>query len=112
MRWAICASRSNGLEVLAWLAPSVRSVRVAMSPRRIVMNEVLCHVSKLEDRRSTVNRKHPLASVIGIAILGVVAGASGPMEIATRADIHVDALKKLVLLSNGGPRKDVFRGLF
>jgi len=83
-----------------------------MSPRRIVMDEVLCHFSKLEDPRSTVNRKHPLASVIVIAILGVLAGASGPTGIATWAAIHADALKKLVPLPNGVPRKDVFRRLF
>ena len=76
------------------------------------MDEVLCHFSKLEDPRSTVNRKHPLASVIVIAILGVLAGASGPTGIATWAAIHADALKKLVPLPNGVPRKDVFRRLF
>jgi len=76
------------------------------------MDEVLCHFSKLEDPRSAVNRKHPLASVIVIAILGVLAGASGPTGIATWAAIHADALKKLVPLPNGVPRKDVFRRLF
>jgi hypothetical protein len=72
-----------------------------MSPRRIVMDEVLCQFSKLEDPRSSVNRKHPLASVI--AILGVLAGASGPTGIATWAAIHAYALKKLVPLPNRGP---------
>ena len=72
-----------------------------MSLRRIVMDEVLCHFSKLEDPRSSVNRIRPLASVI--VILGVLAGASGPTGIATWAAIHAYALKKLVPLPNRGP---------
>jgi hypothetical protein len=85
-----------------------------MRARRIVMDEVLCHFSKLEDPRSTVTRKHPLASVfvIVIAILGGLAGASGPTGIDTWATIHADVLKNLVSLPNGGPRKNVFRRLF
>jgi hypothetical protein len=47
------------------------------------MDELFCLFSNLEDPRSTVNRKHPLARFIVIAILGVFAGASGPTEIST-----------------------------
>ena len=53
-----------------------------MNSQRVVMEEVLCHFSKLEDPRSTVNRKHPLPSVIVIAVLAVLAGAAGPTAIA------------------------------
>jgi hypothetical protein len=83
-----------------------------MSPRRIVMDQVLCHFSRLEDPRSTVNWRHPLARVIVLAILGVLAGTSGPTGIATWAVIHGHALKKLGPLPNVVPRKDVVRRLF
>jgi hypothetical protein len=83
-----------------------------MSPRRIVTHEVLCHFSKLKDPRLTVNRKHVLARVIVIGLLGVLAGVSDSTGIATWPAIHADVLRTLVPLPNSVPRKDVFRRLF
>lgn len=49
---------------------------------RIGVDEVIAHFDKLEDPRSTINLRHPLVSVIVIAIMAVMAGASGPTSIA------------------------------
>ena len=43
------------------------------------IEDVLCHFEGLEDPRSEINRKHPLVSVVVIAIMGVLAQASGPI---------------------------------
>lgn len=82
-----------------------------MAASQLVMDEVLCHFSKLEDPRSEVNRKHPLPSVIVIAIMGILANASGPTGIAVWAEANADFVKSMVPLPNGIPRKDVFRRL-
>ena len=44
--------------------------------RRIGLDEVVRHFEELEDPRSSVNRKHPLVSVVVIAIMAVL-GRSG-----------------------------------
>ena len=73
------------------------------------LDEVITHFDQLEDPRSTVNRQHPLVSVVVIAILAVLAGAGGPTAIAKWAEIKGEWLVKLLPLPNGIPRKDVFR---
>ncbi|MBS0263654.1 MAG: ISAs1 family transposase [Planctomycetes bacterium] len=80
-----------------------------MSQTRFTMDEVLCHFEELEDPRSEINRKHPLVSVVVIAILGVLAQANGPTAIAGWARIHAEFLKGLLPLPHGIPGKDVFR---
>ena len=50
--------------------------------RRTGLDEVVKHFQDLEDPRSPVNRRHPLASVLVIALLAVLAGAGGPTAIA------------------------------
>ena len=76
---------------------------------RTGLDEVVVHFSELEDPRSEINRRHPLVSVVVIAIMAVLAGASGPTGIAQWARIKGDLLKTLLPLPNGVPRKDVFR---
>ena len=76
---------------------------------RIGLDEVVVHFSELEDPRSEINRQHPLVSVVVIALMAVLAGASGPTGIAKWARIKEDLLRKLLPLPNGVPRKDVFR---
>ena len=49
---------------------------------RIGLDEVARHFEELEDPRSTVNRRHPLVSVVVIALMAVLAGADGPTSIA------------------------------
>jgi len=53
--------------------------------QRIGLDEIMGHFEELEDPRSTVNVQHPLVSVVVIALMAVLAGASGPTAIATWA---------------------------
>ena len=76
---------------------------------RIGLDEVARHFEPLEDPRSTVNRQHPLVSVVVIALMAVLAGADGPTAIAKWAAMKEEFLLKLLDLPNGIPRKDVFR---
>ena len=77
--------------------------------RRIGLDEIVSHFADLEDPRSTVNRRHPLVSVVVIALMAVLAGASGPTSIADWAELKREFLFKVLDLPNGIPRKDVFR---
>ena len=67
------------------------------------------HFQGLEDPRSEINRKHPLASVVVIALMAVLAGASGPTAIAQWAALKEEFLASVLPLPHGVPRKDVFR---
>jgi predicted transposase YbfD/YdcC len=73
------------------------------------LDEIIVHFQELEDPRSTVNRRHPLASVVVIALLAVLAGAGGPTAIARWAALKEEFLLQVLDLPNGVPRKDVFR---
>lgn len=77
--------------------------------QRISLDEIIPHFAELEDPRSTINRLHPLSSVIIIALLAVLSGAAGPTAIAEWAMEKEEFLVKLLDLPNGIPRKDVFR---
>jgi len=82
-----------------------------MSSQRVVKEEVFSHFSKLEDPRSTVHRKHPLPSVIVIAVVAVLAGVAGPTAIALWAESNAEFLLGVLSLPNGIPRQDVYRRL-
>ena len=77
--------------------------------RRIGLDEVVAHFQELEDPRSTINQRHPLASVVVIALLAVLAGAGGPTAIARWAMLKREFLSQVLDLPNGIPGKDVFR---
>jgi predicted transposase YbfD/YdcC len=77
--------------------------------RRTGWDEVVAHFSALEDPRSTINQKHPLPSVLVIALLAVLAGATGPTSIARWAKLKEPWLSSLLDLPHGVPGKDVFR---
>src|SRR3954471_2547605 len=77
--------------------------------QRIGLDEGVRHFEKVEDPRSTVNLQHPLVSVVVIALMAVLAGASGPTAIAKWAAMKQDFLLRNLNLPNGIPRKDVFR---
>ncbi len=76
---------------------------------RIGLDEVVRHFEELEDPRSSVNRRHPLVSVVVIAIMAVLAGAGGSTAIAKWAVMKEELLSRLLPLPNGIPRKDVYR---
>lgn len=75
----------------------------------VALDEIVVHFQDLEDPRSTVNQRHPLASVAVIALLAVLAGAAGPTAIARWAALKEELLARVLDLPNGVPRKDVFR---
>src|SRR5438874_2796970 len=77
--------------------------------QRVSLEEIVVHFQELEDPRSTFNRRHPLVSVIVIALLAVLAGAGGPTAIARWAALKEQFLLQVLDLPNGVPRKDVFR---
>jgi predicted transposase YbfD/YdcC len=73
------------------------------------LDEVVRQFQDLEDPRSTVNRRHPLSSVLVLALLAVLAGAGGPTAIAAWAATKQDLLTRVLDLPHGIPGKDVFR---
>lgn len=77
--------------------------------QHICLDEVVGYFDDLEDPRDTVNRKHPLVSVVVIALMAVLGGASGPTAIARWAALKAELLTRVLPLPNGVPGKDVFR---
>ena len=77
--------------------------------RHVSLDEVVIHFEELEDPRSAINQRHPLVSVLVIALLAVLAGAGGPTAIARWAALKEEFLLEVLNLPNGLPRKDVFR---
>jgi predicted transposase YbfD/YdcC len=80
-----------------------------MAGVRIGLDEITGHFHELDDPRSEINQRHPFVSVVVIAIMAVLAGASGPTAIAQWARLKEAFLLKVLDLPNGMPRKDVFR---
>jgi predicted transposase YbfD/YdcC len=77
--------------------------------QHVGLDEVISYFDQLEDPRSTVNQKHPLVSVVVIALMAVLAGAGGPTAIAKWAACKAELLARVLQLPHGIPRKDVFR---
>jgi predicted transposase YbfD/YdcC len=80
-----------------------------MATTRSKLDEIVESFSTLEDPRSHINRRHPLPSILVIAVLAVLAGAAGPTAIARWAKLKEDLLTAILELPNGIPAKDVFR---
>ena len=80
-----------------------------MVSTRCKLDEIVESFSTLEDPRSHINRRHPLPSILVIAVLAVLAGAAGPTAIARWAKFKEDLLTGLLDLPHGIPGKDVFR---
>jgi hypothetical protein len=80
-----------------------------MVSTRSRLDEIVASFSTMEDPRSHINRRHPLPSVLVIAVLAVLAGAAGPTAIARWAECKADLLIGLLDLPYGTPGKDVFR---
>ena len=77
--------------------------------QRVSLAEVTRYFEELEDPRSSINRRHPLVSVVVIALMAVLAGAGGPTAIAQWAALKKDFLLQALALPGGIPCKDVFR---
>lgn len=80
-----------------------------MASTRCKLDEIVASFSTLEDPRSHINRRHPLPSILVIAVLAVLAGAAGPTAITRWAKLKEDFLTGTLDLPNGIPGKDVFR---
>jgi predicted transposase YbfD/YdcC len=80
-----------------------------MASTRSKLDEIVESFSILEDPRSHINRRHPLPSILVIAVLAVLAGAAGPTAIARWAKYKEEFLTGLLDLPRGVPGKDVFR---
>ena len=80
-----------------------------MVSTRSKLDEIVESFSTPEDPRSHINRRHPLSSILVIAVLAVLAGAAGPTAIARWAKLKEDLLTGLLDLPHGIPGKDVFR---
>ena len=77
--------------------------------QHVCLDEIVGYFDQLEDPRADVNQKHPLVSVVVIAMMAVLAGAGGPTAIARWAKLKAEFLLNVLDLPNGIPRKDVFR---
>ena len=77
--------------------------------QHVSLDEVVGYFDALEDPRSSINRQHPLVSVVVIALMAVLAGANGPTAIAKWAALKEELLVRVLDLPHGIPRKDVFR---
>src|SRR3954464_457311 len=80
-----------------------------MVSTRSKLDEIVESFSTLEDPRSHINRRHPLHSILVIAVLAVLAGASGPTAIARWAKFKEELLTGILDLPHGIPGKDVSR---
>src|SRR5512138_2599793 len=80
-----------------------------MASTRSKLDEIVESFSAIEDPRSHINRRHPLPSVLVIAVLAVLAGAAGPTAIALWAEQKEELLVGLLDLPFGIPGKDVVR---
>lgn len=76
---------------------------------RLSLEDIAEYFGDLEDPRSSINRLHPLISVVMIALMATLAGAAGPTAIALWAGVKKDLLQSSLDLPNGIPCKDVFR---
>lgn len=80
-----------------------------MNGTHIDLSEIVTHFDSLDDPRSTINRKHPLVSVVVIALMAVLAGADGPAAIRAWAISKKELLLGALDLPHGIPSRDVFR---
>src|SRR3954471_1237423 len=80
-----------------------------MASTRSKLDEIVASFATLEDPRSEINRRHPLPSVLVVAVLAVLAGAAGPTAIARWAKYKEEFLTGLLDLPRGVLGKDVFR---
>lgn len=67
---------------------------------------IVRHFEEMDDPRSEVNRHHLLGDIIVISILGVLAGADGPLAIAQWAGTQEPWLKGHLRLPHGVPSRD------
>src|SRR5216110_2895069 len=62
--------------------------------QHVCLDEVVGYFDELEDPRSSINQKHPLVSVVVIAMMAVLGGAGGPTAIARWAKLKPEAFQR------------------
>ena len=77
--------------------------------QHVGLDEIVDYFGELEDPRCPTNLKHPLVSVVVMAMMAVLAGANGPTAIARWAKLKKEFLVQALDLPHGIPCKDVFR---
>jgi len=77
--------------------------------RSVEVSELVAQFDELEDPRSSINRKHPLSSVLCLSLMAVLAGADGPTGIRKWAEYKKDWLLHVLWLPQGLPSRDVIR---
>jgi hypothetical protein len=82
---------------------------VPASKKKFELSELFIAFEDIEDPRSSINRLHPLVSVLSIAVLAVLCGADGPTSIRGWAAARQQFLERFLELPNGLPSRDVFR---
>ena len=70
------------------------------------VDSIVQNFSQLEDPRSVVNQRHLLGDLIVICIMGVIAGADGPLAIGVWAENNGQWLRQRLQLPNGIPSHD------
>ena len=73
------------------------------------LKSITRYFETLPDPRHPRNRRHLLVEVIAIAVCGVIAGCTGPTQMAQWAQAKADWLKQLLELPNGLPSRDCIR---
>src|SRR5450759_2943682 len=89
----------------------VFGVDIMAQIKRVHIEDIVHYFDELEDPRAPINIKHPLVSVVVIAMMAVLAGANGPTAIARWAKLKEDFLLQALPLPHGVPCKDVFRSV-
>lgn len=77
-----------------------------------VQREWLSTFGELADPRGRQGVEHPFLSIVLIAILATIGGATGWEDIETYGESHEQWLKTFLALPRGVPRADTYRRLF
>src|SRR2546429_553510 len=77
--------------------------------QRVSLDEIVVHFQDLEDPRSAINQRHPLASVVVIALLAVVACAEKSNEITAIPELLrlVDIKGAIITIDAMGAQKAI-----
>ena len=70
------------------------------------VDSIVENFKELEDPRSTINQRHLLGDLIVICIMGVIAGADGPLAIGIWAENNERWLRQRLQLPRGIPSHD------
>ena len=70
------------------------------------------HIRIISDPRTEKNKRHPLETIIFIAICGVICGAEGWVDLQRFGELKKEWVSKYVDLSHGIPSHDTFGRFF